>query len=890
MAPVHYALVELDLSFRVTGWSAHAEQMFGWTAREIVGCPSSRLIPARNHERYLHGLRELIASPTAGGLSREVTALRRNGQELKTDMSVSLSERQSGPQIVVIISDHIQRDRFGGGLPEAEQTFRDVVDSLDDGYFEVDLSGTFTAVNATYCRLTGREAHELVGTNFRSLLRDDARAQIAYDTFHAVFLTGQPVKAFSARFRRKDGSRRFVEQSITLKRDGEGRPVGFRCIARDCTERRLEAERMRLSEERYRAILEQIEDGYFEIDLSRDGHYEFVNDAFCRISGHSRQELIGQPYASFHDEATAERLFAAYHQVYLTGQPLKAIEYALPARDETIRYVEESVSLRKDAVGAIVGFMGIRRDCTARKIVEQEIAKAKEAAEAASQAKSEFLANMSHEIRTPMNGIIGMTELALDTGLTPYQQDCLSTVRSSAQALLTILNDILDFSKIESRKLVLEQIPFALQDVLHETIKPFVPAAHHKGLAIVGEIAPDIPPLLLGDPTRLRQVLTNLIGNAIKFTERGGITVSARHEARADGGSRLHLAVADTGIGIPAGKQTAIFEAFRQADGSTTRRFGGTGLGLAISSTLVQMMESEIRVESTPGQGSTFSFVLDLDRPGDASMVAESTVPAAAIRPAARRHSGTVQVKRVLLAEDNLVNQKVAVGLLSKRGHAVTVAGNGRQAIDALAEQAFDVVLMDVQMPEMGGFEATAIVREREKATGAHAWIVAMTAHAMAGDRARCLAAGMDDYIAKPVSPAELFAVVERPHDSADDAVTAAEPVMLDRDEAIERLGGDESLLQEICALFIEDGPRRLSAIQDAVTRGDFVRVRAEAHGLKGAAANLSALALVDAAAALEQAPDGELDQPCQRLSTEVERLQAALVRYLAAGADARVA
>ena len=263
--------------------------------------------------------------------------------------------------------------------------------------------------------------------------------------------------------------------------------MGFIGIRRDCTERHDAAERLKLSEERYRLILDSIEDGYFEIDLSRKGRYVFVNDAFCRTTGFTRDELIGQSYVKFFDPDTAALLYDAYHKVYLTGEPLKALAYAVIGKDGSTRHVEESVSLRKDASGAVVGFMGIRRDVTARTVAEREIANAKEAAEAANRAKSEFLANMSHEIRTPMNGIIGMTELALDTELTPYQVDCLATVRSSAESLLTILNDILDFSKIESGKLDLEQVPFSLDDTINDTVRPLAvrvapegPRAHHR--------------------------------------------------------------------------------------------------------------------------------------------------------------------------------------------------------------------------------------------------------------------------------------------------------------------------------------------------------------------------------------------------------------------------
>jgi two-component system sensor histidine kinase/response regulator len=840
-----------------------------------------------------------------------------------------------------------------------------------------------------------------------------------------------------------DGFNEMLEQiqnrdtELRLAREGLERRVDERTreLAQEVADRQRAQEALHESEERVRLILDSAAEAIFGID--RLGYCTFSNSATLRLLGQdSVAALLGtNMHDTMHhthaDGSPFPREDCDIAKSLAVGEGVHSDQDVFWRADGTsfpVEYWAYPIRKEGEAVGAVVTFL----DITERRRSQAALLEAKEAAEAGSRAKSEFLANMSHEIRTPMNGIIGMTDLALDTSLTAEQRDYLNMVKSSADSLLHVINDILDFSKIEAGKLELEKTEFQIRDLFRDTLKTLSQRADTKPLELCARVSPKVPMFLLGDPTRLRQLIVNLVGNAVKFTEQGTIVVNAELDEISGAEVRLHISVSDTGMGIPHDKQQVIFESFAQVDGSTTRRFGGTGLGLTISRQLAELMGGRIWVESELGKGSTFHFTCKFEQgnapvtheeriagealPGVNVLVADNNSVnreilgemlsnwrmnptlvdsgAAALQEleTARRNGHPISVVlldavmpgisgfdvlkqihsdpglvgavimllsanrrlvdagrcralgaerclikpvgqselldailsalgvraveqrlvestvpapetsrgrplNILLSEDNPINQKLAIRLLEKAGHRVTVAGTGREALAAwetAGVPGFDAVLMDIQMPEMDGLEATAAIREREKQSGRHVPILAMTANAMRGDKENCLAAGMDGYVSKPISPASLFAEIERCLEGSEGNNPVPEPAhrtdepaaphgeQIDRASLLERVEGDRELLTEMVQIFQEAAPNLLVAMRDALDRGDMQGLERSAHSLKGATSNLSAKPAAAAAQQLEMNARENDPESAKASFWEVERAVERLLPALA--------
>jgi PAS domain S-box-containing protein len=867
-------------------------EMYGYTREEVVGADLEMLSldakPSNNEER----MRMIHLAAETGHQLVEWRARKKTGEGFWCEVNLKREKIGGKDRLLAVVRDITERKQAEEKARRENAKLSAMISDMQEGVVFADTNNQIVEVNEYFCRFVHCRREDILGKTIEEIHKDKNLAAV----LNAIDEMRNNINAPARVVQRAVGNADVILRLQGIYRDGHYEGVLLNVInVTELVQARKEAERVSSDLAQREAalqkaytyqqkILSTAATAIFTVDEHL--HITSINQAFTAMTGYTEADVVGKRCLKLEGEPCMQH--CGLFDPNRTGPIIKK-QCTIQAKDGRRLTILKSADVVLDDDGKVIGGIESFVDVT-------ELVKAREIAETANAAKGMFLANMSHEIRTPMNGIMGMTELTLDTQLMPEQREYLEMVKTSADSLLNILNDVLDFSKIEAGKLDLIPIGFNLRDSLCETVSTLGPRADAKGLELACHVLPDVPDDVIGDPGRLRQIIVNLIGNAIKFTENGEVVVHVNQESQTPDDIRLHFVVADTGIGIPTEKQKLIFDAFTQVDGSTTRKYEGTGLGLAISSQLVEMMDGKIWVESEWGKGSKFHFTIKLGRQKnspakpvladvknlhdlpvlivddnrtnrqildellirwgmkpeqaengrialekmisakdagqkfplillDANMpemdgftvaqriksdprLAHATVMM--ISSAGRRGDGarceelgisayltkpinqsellqailmTLGMSslpedqnrlitrhllresrkhlRILLVEDNPVNQKLAVRILEKWGHGVTVANNGKEAVDLVEKETFDLVLMDVQMPVMGGFEATAAIREREKITGRHLPIIAMTAHAMKGDCERTIEAGMDNYVSKPIKREVLFDVIE---------------------------------------------------------------------------------------------------------------------------------
>jgi PAS domain S-box-containing protein len=827
-------------------------------------------------------------------------------------------------------NEELQRTQ--AAAEEASRKYGDLFDFAPVGYFLWDHEGRILEVNLAGAALLGSDRSLLVHKRFGQFVAPQHRATFAdfchrvsvADTKQTCQLTilkaGQTVDVLVEDIAAQDGQAherlcRAAVIDISQQKRADELAAANRALQSEIVARKQADNALQTALHRFYVVLSSM---YSAVLLVTDaGQVEFANQALCDQFGlmEAPIDLVGLGARDMIRKIKDAYLYpdqavARIQEVLDRGQPVKGEEVAMRGGRTCLR---DFVPLHVH--GKSYGRLWLHVDITERKRAEQSLLEAKAAAEAASLAKSQFLANMSHELRTPMNAILGMIDVALPKTIDPTVHDCLTTAKGSADLLLTLLNDLLDSAKIESGKLELESAPFSLRRMVDQITRVLALRASEKGLIFSCQVAAEVPDALIGDQVRLRQVLSNLADNAIKFTAQGEVEISLRAvEAVAEGGIRdgglerhkqrsspesaalipnpqslipavtLEVAVRDTGIGIPPADLERIFQPFSQADASTTRRFGGTGLGLAICSNLVGLMGGHMGVESKMGKGSTFRFTVRLPLAAELPPAPETPlgIPAVALSKL-----------RILLAEDNLANQKLATYILQERGHTVEVASDGQQAIAMTLQSSYDVILMDVQMPGMDGLETTAAIRAGE-ALEKRTPIIAMTAYAMKSDRQRCLAAGMDGYLSKPIDANEMLAIVESL--AAGTAAVSAplaptEPLgprvatVFDPAVALKRCLNRRDLLQQMIAYFFKDADSLLPQVRAALQSGDLGKVGRLGHRMKGTLLHLGAEAAIEAGKRVERfmlyaGERAEAEQAVEALERECEVLSAVLTEY----------
>jgi len=862
---------------------------------------SSVLERVKDSDAFLKRVRELDADPEANDHCeielKDGRTIERYSTGLRGDRGRHLGR-------VWFFRDITERKQAAQALLESEERFRIMADGCPNLMWVTNVDGGIQFINRAFREFSGTGFEELEGYKWQLMVHPDDAEEFVAESFRA--LREQIPFNAESRIRRADGEWRWLAAFAEPRFSQSGEFLGHVGIGADITERKLADQALKSSEEKFRQFAENIREVFWMMNAAGT-EMLYISPAYEQIWGRSCEGL----YESAMDWMKAIHLDdrEQAHETFmkqLRGEKIDSV-YRIFTPDGQEKWIRDRAFPICDQTGQLHRVAGIAEEITEQKRYELELIRLRQEADAANQAKSEFLANMSHEIRTPMNGVVGMTELLLDTDLTAEQRRYIDTVRACGESLMRIINDILDFSKIEAKKLELETVEFDLQKLLEGLTATLGAQAQGKGVKLLSIFDSSIPVILCGDPGRLRQILTNLVGNAIKFTQRGEVVISATLAERGKSDCLLRFSVRDTGIGIPADKMGILFDKFSQVEASTTRRFGGTGLGLAISKQLAELMGGSVDVTSQEGKGSEFWFTVRLGLgQGNLSENAQpkekisTNLKGMSVLTSNARHDVpqpfACMKARILVAEDNSTNREVALGILGKLGLRADVVVDGSEAVRALESIHYDLVLMDVRMPVTDGIEATHQIRNPRSGVLNHQVpIIAMTASAMLSDRENCLAAGMNDFVSKPVSTAMLLDTLKKWLCSKDAVIPTAasqqetpraiegETVVFDPGSVLSRLEGDNALVQVVFQAFLEDLPLQLQALKKLVADRDDAGSARQAHSIRGASANVGGESLRKLAAEMERAADAgdwrsvvtgmdELERQCGLLQDAIKR------------------
>ena len=832
----HVGSYSRDLEGDKVSWSEQMRAILGYGRADT---PSLELMVSRIHpdDRDKLAEAERVARETGGVVESEFRIVRPDGAlRYVRDLAEMERDRTGQPvRLFGALLDITERKLAEQALRESETRYRLMIENQADLVVKFDREGNLLFASPSYCEAFGQHADDLIGKPFPTLGHHESTELAGvFEPPHAA--------AYEEHTLTRSGPR-WINWAARAVNDETGDVEAVVAVGRDVTMRKIAEEALRRSEEEFRTLIENIPGVVYRCELDPPWRMHHMSEAVEQVTGYplsSFTDSSGMAYSELILEEDRDYVAKGVKASIDNHRPFD-LEYRIKRADGRLRWVFERGRAIYDKKGRPVCLDGVIIDVTKRKTAEEELARAKHAAEAANRAKSEFLANMSHEIRTPMTAILGFSDLLMSVELAPHERrEHLATIRRNSENLLTLINDILDLSKIEAAKLDLEMIECSPWDVIEDIHTLMADRAESKGLSLDVEYEYPLPDMIRTDPSRLRQILVNLVGNAVKFTEQGGILIAVRHEATQGANHQLAITVADSGVGISHEHLERLFQPFTQGDMSTTRRFGGTGLGLAISRRLAKMLGGSIEVESQVGRGSSFRVTVD-PGPLDDVIWLDSPPNSEQLLEASEQDDDVKASGNVLLAEDSLDVQALIATMLRRAGVDVQTASNGREAFDKVmaAKQtgtSCDLILMDMQMPEWDGYEATRRLRD----AGWTGPIVALTAHAMTGDRQKCLEAGCDDYLAKPIKFAELVQAIAGYLPAPENA---APPPMKTTVSSSGETGGvlaskyfTDDDRNKLLKGFVDGLTERIARIEEALETHDVVSLIQTAHALHGAA------------------------------------------------------